>query len=275
MPRYARYVKNKRSGKRGTIVRGDTIHIPMDGLVGGSPGQGIHETGSIQRYDLGTRRVLPDGRVFRYCLSSGATKCARGANTTGTIADNGIAGSCVLARSIGDTEIDFATQTFAKDELKGGYLIVHTASDAQQNRLITGNTAAAGTTVIITIAEPFAVALDAAQYCEVCPNPYRYVQAPAGDESNRASIIGVPFVKVTASGSYFWAQTWGPCWLNPGPYGMGAEPGERSVLFNPDGSLRRMAEWGVISDWQHAGFILQSDRNGGNGPPFVMLQISP
>ena len=270
----AKYIRNAPDGN-GTLFRGDLYQVSMNGLLGGTTGHRLWEQKTVAQYSVGTRLVTEDGRVFRYCLSSGATKCARGANSTGTIADNGIAGSTSLASAVGDVTITFASQTFAKDELRGGYLIVHTASDAQQNRYITGNTVASSSAVVITVAEPFAVAVAAAQYCEVCPNPYRYVQAPAGDEANRASIIGVPYVKVAASGSYFWAQTWGPCWLNPGPYGMGGQPGERSVLFNPDGSLRRMAEWGVISDWQHAGFILQSDRNGGDGPPFVMLQISP
>lgn len=267
-----KYMRNAPDGN-GSLARGDMYQVPIKGLLGGITGHRLWETKTTAQYSIGTRLVTEDGRVFRYCLSSGAVTAGKGANSKGNLADDGIAASAVLARAVGDTQIDFDSQTFAKDELVGGYLVIHTSE--VQNRYIIGNTVAANANVVITVAEPFSTLFAASQYAEVCPNPYRFVAAPSGDSANRSSILGIPFVSIAASGSYFWLQTWGPCWINPGPYGMGGQPGERSVLFNPDGSLRRMAEWGVISDWQHAGFILQSDPGGTDGPPFIMLQVSP
>lgn len=247
----------------------------IDGTVlPGRSVQGTHEVSTTQNYKIGERRVTEDGRVFRYALSSGACTAGRGNVCSGTMGDNGIATNAVSAQVVGATKIDFASQSFEVDELKGGYLVVHTT--AVQNRHIIGNSYASSSTVVINIEEPFTSAFDAAQYAEVCPNPYRYIMAPAGAVSaGWAGVMGVPFVSVAASGSYFWLQTWGMCWLNPGPYGYGGEYGQRDMLFNPDGSLRNMSAWGVISDYQKAGFIVHLDTAAGDGPPFCMLQISP
>lgn len=268
-----KYVRNAIDGN-GTLFRGDIYQVPIMGRLGGVTGHRIWETKTTPQYAIGTRLVTEDGRVFRYALSTGACTAGRGNVCTGSMGSNGIAASAVLARAVGDTEIDFASQTFAKDELTGGYLVVHTS--AVQNRYILSNTVASSSTVTIIIAEPFTTLFAAAQYAEVCFNPYRYVAAPAGAKhAGWAGVLGVPFVSVAASGSYFWLQTWGPCWLNPGPYGVGGSEGERDVLFNPDGSLRNFAEWGVVSGYQKAGFIMHVDTVAGDGPPFCMLQISP
>lgn len=269
----AKYIRNAPDGN-GTLMRGDVYQVPIMGRLGGITGHRIWESKTTQQYALGTRLVTEDGRVFRYALSTAACTAGRGNVCSGTMGSNGIAGSTALAQVVGDTTITFASQTFAKDELKGGYLIIHTS--AVQNRYITGNTVCSGSDVTITVAEPFSTLFAAAQYAEVCFNPYRFIQAPAGPISaGWAGVMGVPFMDIAASGSYFWLQTWGVCWLNPGPYGYGGEYGQRDMLFNPDGSLRNMSAWGVISDYQKAGFIIHLDTAAGDGPPFCMLQISP
>ena len=271
----AKYIRNAPDGN-GTLFRGDMYQVPINGLLGGTTGHRLWETKTTAQYSIGTRLVTEDGRVFRYALSSGAVKPAIGAKCSGTIADDGIAANCVLARAVGDVKIDFASRTFAKNELMGGYLIVHGGSNTQQNRMILSNTVAANATVELTLAEPFNVAVDAAQYCEVCPNPYRFIMSASGAMANYSSCLGVPMVKIAASGSYFWLQTWGPLWTSPGPYGMGGDANERAVIFNPDGSLRpRCEHCSDGKDYQLAGFIIQTDSNGNDGPPFIMLQISP
>jgi len=265
----ARYVSNSRDLVPGTRIQGNIIHEQIKGMDVGIP----DVTSTTQQYPLGTRLITADGRVFRYCLSSAAIQAGRGTKTRITMADDGIAANTSKAEAVGAKSVSFASQTFALDELKGGYICMYSAGSTYQQRYITGNTAAAGATVEVKFDAPITTAVTAAMYCEALGNPYRYMSSAS---FGYASCLGVSHVVVAAAGTYFWIQTWGICWMNPGPYGMGGDAQERAVIFNPDGSLRpRNEHSGDGVDYQLAGFIVQTDSNGSDGPPFIMLQISP
>lgn len=230
-------------------------------------------------YEIGDRVVLPDGRVFRYCLQHASSQggaadveAGRGVKFVGRIADDGIASAVDRAQVIGDKELHYASQSFAKDELRGGYVIIYSAGSTYQQAGIVGNTYCSSSALTIYLDRSLATAVTSTQYTEVLPNPYRFIGL---DTSNWNSVAGVPMSTPTAA-QYFWIQTWGPCWINPGPNGMGAVAGERRTIWNADGSMRE-GEVGNDNS-QTAGFIIQMDaelQSGADGPPFIMLQISP
>ena len=223
-------------------------------------------------YNIGDRVVLPDGRVFRYGLAVNSVECGLGVKFSGTMAADGIAlTSASQTQAIGDRQFSVASQTFAEDELRGGYAVLYTASSTYQQFGIVGNTAASASTVTIYLDRALTTALTTTNGIEVLPNPYRYLKK---EYNYYMSHAGIPMSSATA-GQYFWIQTWGPLWANPGPYGQGASVSERDVIFNADGSLRNKAEWGVIVGNQKAGFLMTADSAGTDSPPFIMLQISP
>lgn len=286
MPRHTRYVKNKRVGSRGTIIRGDQVYTTLGGLVGGAPGQDIHVASAIQRYDLGARRVTGDGRVFRYAKGSNTiSRTDFGVKFWNQIGD-GIAAGLASAQAIGDTTISIVAAAGAtKDEYRGGYVIIHIAAHIQFRGILRNTAAGAGGTTIITLDAPLTVAVDAAQYTEILQSPYSNVRLTAGPSGGDAgvdhdSVAGIPAVLTTAVDMYLWIQTWGPIWINPhGDAGTGVTGGERTLVFDAEGSVCVADESGHgggtgddTGDAQRAGFII--DR-GGSGPPLVMLQISP
>ena len=77
-------------------------------------------------------------------------------------------------------------------------------------------------------------------------------------------------------GQYYWMQTWGPICISPGDAGSGGEAEERQLVFGGNGGVfAHDAAHATTLQEQHAGFIIQKDSAGGDGPPFIMLQISP
>jgi len=230
-----------------------------------------HSSTINPEYNIGDRVLLPDGRVFRYGLmANSGQECSKGVKFGGTMADHGIAlCSPASAELVGAKSFTVANQTFAVDELRGGYCCLYTASSTYQQFGIIGNTAAAAETVTIYLDHPMTTALGATNGIEVLPNPYRYMTYINDMDYN--CVAGVP-VSVPASGEYFWLQTWGPIWANPGPYGQGGAAGERELIWWTDGQLRVYAS--TYAGMQKAGFLMTRDALGTDSPPFFMLQIS-
>lgn len=279
MPRHPRYVKNKRTGKRGTIVRGDLIHVPFSGLVGGATGQGIYEKSTVQRYDIGTRRVTPDGRVYRYgrcdqTIEGTEVGCK---NHTGRICP---ASADSKATAAGALVVEIATDNFSRtlveDELRGGYLSLH--RDYCQQRMILHNTAVpvvAGATVFVTIADPLTTALLLGSYLQILGNPYRYLRCGS---HNYSSVMGMPTRLVNVN-EYFWIQTWGPCRISVEGAGYGDADNEQSFVFGSTGGVIVRKEEDLYAGYskQLAGFVIELSGGGAQGStgPFIMLQISP
>jgi len=256
------------------IAKVDYLHGP--GLIGHSNAPNwdfLYEHSSVKnpKYNIGDRVVLPDGRVFRYAKAASANiEAGKGVKFGGTMADDGIALCSPAAAEIaGAKSFTVANQTFAVDELRGGYCCLYTASSTYQQFGIVGNSAASASTVTIYLDHPMTTALGATNGIEVLPNPCRYLTYINDVDYN--SVAGIP-VSVPASGEYFWIQTWGPVWCNPGPYGQGGAATERTLIFWTDGQLR-VASDGYDS-MQRAGFLMTRDALGTDSPPFLMLQIS-
>lgn len=254
------------------------------GLLAGRPVQGLYETSAIQNYLIGTKRMTPRGRVFRYAKAAGACKAKYGAKYVREEAISYTAAT--LGREVGDITIKCTVAitdgalgdgAIAKDELVGGYVVIYDATDAiRQHREIVANTkvAAGGGSITITLDGPLTTAVViTTNNFEVLGNPYNGLQY-TNNQYN--SVMGVPMLEA-ATGEYFWVQTWGPICTTPGSTTSdpGADAEQRQVVFDGEGSLVCMTDLGATKDQQVAGFIIQQDGAGAAGPPFIMLQISP
>ncbi len=233
----------------------------------------IYEASTVKsnKYNIGDRVVLPDGRVFRYGLAVNSIEPGRGVKFSGTIASDGVSGNVNRAQVVGDRELRWASETFTKDELRGGYVIIFGGGNSYQQFGIIGNTACSSSELTVYLDRAISVVVGSTQFTEILPNPYRYLKQ---EYNYYMSHAGVGMAYPTA-GQYFWVQTWGPLWMNNGPYGQGAETSERDVIFNADGSLRNQTEWGIVVGNQKAGFIITATSNGNDAVSFIMLQISP
>lgn len=222
------------------------------------------------KWNIGDRVVLPDGRVFRYAKAGANCYTGQGCGFYKAVA---MSANSAAAQVAGDKQITFASQTFTEDELRGGYIVIYGAdnSDVQQRGII-GNTVASGSTVTVYLDAALAIDVATAKYCEILYNPYSDLRTGAG--GSYVSIAGIAAAEADAD-EYFWVQTWGPCWIAPGEAGVGGDANERTVIFDGSvGALHEFSDGTFGTDAQVAGFIIQRDSSGTDGPPFIMLQIS-
>jgi len=99
-----------------------------------------------------------------------------------------------------------------------------------------------------------------------------------GCEYNTATeepVVGVAHAKVTAN-YWFWLQTWGPCWLGPTSAGPCEAAHKHQIVFESTGEIENHNyDDASFTHQQHAGFGLCHAVGGGQGAPFMMLQICP
>jgi len=262
----------------------------IDGVVlpGGSV-QGTYSASATQNYLLGARRVTQDGRVFKYAYATNEissthfglkfwNKLSDGVTYTAVKQNQVVGDRTVWIDAGGDGAV-------TEDELKGGYLVVHTHSDNYaQNRLITGNTLAdSDGYTIVTVDGGWTIALTTSHAVEIIKNPYSSVQLRQDNQNPPtdaySSIAGIPMCKTTAANYYLWLQTWGPIWINPQGGSLQDSDlvhNERQLVFDYVGSVCVVGDAGNTTvSLQHAGFIIDRTASGASGPPFVMLQITP
>ena len=273
-------------GKARTKLLAHSVGL-TEGNFGGSSWAFLYETSTIKHpdYNVGDRVALPDGRVFRYAKATniissqnfGLKFWAELGDGIGYVAPD-------QGQDIGDTSVHVTAAGITEDELRGGYIIIHThgLSDDQFMGIV-GNTATdSDGDVTIYLDAPLTVAVLTTHGVEVYPNPYmsvRVKQASHGGGGDRySSVAGVPVVKTTAVDQYLWLQTWGPCWINPqGAVGATVTVDRRGLVFDYEGSITQLdVNIATTAMMQYAGFIINRESVGnGTGPPLVMLQISP
>jgi hypothetical protein len=89
------------------------------------------------------------------------------------------------------------------------------------------------------------------------------------------SVVGVAPC-VVASGSYYWAQTWGPCYARAAGTVPGVTSLDRDIFAAGTGALygHIQAEGATAGGYQRLGFLLPRTSAGG-GDQFFMLQLAP
>lgn len=242
----------------------------------------LYETSTVRnpKYNIGDRVVLPDGRVFRYGFATTAIADKNHALKFWNQLDDGV--TYVVpdsGQAVGDSSVHLTAAGITLDELRGGYIIVHShAAHNDQFRGILGNTATdADGDITIFLDAPLTIAVTVAHGIEVIPNPYNNLRVTSADNGvagdHYSSVAGMPNVLTTAADQYLWVQTWGPCWVNPKAFVPAT--GRRSVWFDDEGSIVFANANVVTKTLQLAGFLLERDDAGATGAPMVNLQINP
>jgi hypothetical protein len=166
---------------------------------------------------IGTRMVLPDGRVFRYAFSNGAAGAGTGVQSSIALAnaDTDIAVNTAAAVGAKSVSITFGTSPntdVAEDYYANGYLFVNDVDGEGHVYRIRTHAAAdvsASPAVLIYLqdGDGIAEALTTSSEVGLVANPYMHViPTPAGAQTARC--VGYAAAEV-ADDSYFWAQTWG------------------------------------------------------------------
>lgn len=176
-------------------------------------GQEKVETSS-QKQKLGTRAVLPDGRVFYYAQNSAAAITSAGQLVDGIAAvaahDGDLATAALAAGSLTVTTTTSLTTT--KDQYADGYLFVNDNAGQGEVYRVKSNTAVDGATgceITIDESDGIRTALTTSSQFGLMYSPYKGVKVIDGDGTMTTGTIGVTTIPVTAS-YYCWLQTSGP-----------------------------------------------------------------
>lgn len=276
---------------------------PLDAVEASSPRDyalsthefGIYLAETTQRFVLGTRCITWDGRVFKYGLAEAAVLTGKGCRKyTGqalgwsSLASTSKVGSYEARITTGATQQGTsvwgtATSIFAKDGLAGGYAAFFLAGDYTKpltlgivgnDKMLTG-----GGVLKLYLDAPFYAEHTSSSVAEAMASPYynvKWVQTYAG-----SAIVGMPCVPATAN-DYFWMQTWGPCQVNAQEALLKNDGNTHAfgAVFRSDGTVdahqNSSATGGTGYNYhqQHAGWGITTNKDAGQGAPFLMLQIS-
>lgn len=174
-------------------------------------------TGKGGLHPVGTRAVLPDGRVFYYARNSGSAIVAgqllqtpdQDAQNSDLAVATDVVGSSTITPTLGSTAA-------VNDEFEGGYAIVNSGTAGEGPGLtlpIISNPAAAGSaTIALTPAAPLPLTFNADVTVTLLKSPWADVVIAGANQDHFA--CGVSNVAVPAGSTnpqYFWCQTWGVC----------------------------------------------------------------
>lgn len=227
-------------------------------------------------FDVGDTVVLPDGREFRYALSTGASTMipTMGCNFTDTGYTSYTA--FTVAHSVGVSEITLPAAThaaLAADGLKGGYLVVFNGSGTNDVTYgIVGNDSSAqNAAIVVRVDMPVAVAITTSSACETYKNPWGAIAQANTVVLPRA---GVPVVSVSAAANYFWLQTKGVKFIAP-QTGVGNDNGGIMTFWRHDGSVESTdtalaVTTATLDSSQPCGIVIAGSA-AGNGPLINLL----
>jgi hypothetical protein len=171
--------------------------------------QGIYQISETRKEELGTLRVLSDGRKFRYARAGGSDLCAGKFGVAAAIAAAHAEEMILETVAIG-TKVLSVTVTagtaILENELKGGAFQINLGTGLGYSYVIDANSAisAAETVVNLTLEEGIKVALDVTTEFTLVHNPWNDVI----ESTTIGTPVGVALVVVTTA-YYYWAQTGG------------------------------------------------------------------
>lgn len=190
----------------------------------------VHETSATQQFKLGTKLILPDGRVFRYA-KNGGTALAKAYMTTSEanyarLVDE-LQSTSGTSAAVGDYQINIDVTTggtWVTDELSGGYMLVNKATGIGDiYEVIANEISSTDTLMRVLLRHPLRTALDATSELTLIKSPFRDVDVmPTAAEGTPT---GIPLVAVTAN-YYCWLQVGGiaPCYVDTGDTLVKGEP---------------------------------------------------
>jgi len=264
----------------------DIIH---GGLLEGKSEQDIYKASATQNYVVGTRRVTPEGRVYKYGKATAEIGHMGSGLKFWSLLSDGIgwqAPKKIQTTSDSTIWLDSgkAAGVVTKDELVGGYIIIHTGtvSNDMVRRIIANTLADGDGFVTIRVDRPWDHAIATDFGTETYPNPYMNLRQRIAAGSyptmgdRLSSVAGMPTVRTTVADMFLWIQTWGPCWVTPGAnLGANVADDRRGCFFDYEGKIIEKTAAAASTDiQQYAGFIINREDTS-TGPPLFMLQISP
>lgn len=248
-----------------------TLDLVIDGDEVAKYGQhpvDLYDDSTTQLYDLGTRLCV-DERVFHYARAGEALNrmqaCCNNDSWSLTNEEPN------QAAVVGATDIQVVNTTGTADLYKGGWVAIFTSR--LQVRRIIKNDASDGTDIKLYLDGPLEAAIVAdTTWVTGYPSIYYDCRHSA---SNYNTIVCVPVCTV-ASGSYFWGQTWGPCYMRAISTVPGLTAYDREVYFGGEGDAygHIQAEGDTAGGYQRAGYLLPRT-SGSGGDQFFMLQLTP
>lgn len=246
----------------------------------------------VQNYTLGSKMVV-DERVFHYARAGAAlvapctyrlavnadlnapTTWGMALNVNIVIGDR----TCTITPGAGYGEVP---NTVGLNELVGGWIEIWGAANLFMWRKIIGNTAiVAGVpaTMVITVDRPFnGAVVAAAGVAALHRSIYRNTQMGGSVPGivTFESANGLAPIPV-ANGSFFWLQTWGPCFIASQLGNPGAVLNFRDVYLGAAGTLlsfNAAYAAGANVSPQRIGYIMGASTNA-DGNNDVMLQLAP
>jgi hypothetical protein len=166
-------------------------------------------------HPVGTRGVLPDGRVFYYARQSAAAAIVAGKllgaelqtdQFVGLAVDTPAIGSLTITPTLGSTAVTL-------NEYAEGYCIVVDDTGEGISYKIESCVAAAGSAACaLTLHDPVQVALGAGATVDIVKNLWAdVIPATAGQVHVSVGISQVAVPAGNVVPQYFWCQTWGIC----------------------------------------------------------------
>lgn len=261
------------SGWRRDHVR-NTLDIEVDGVTYSKYSDtpvDLYADSTTQLYTLGTRLQAGE-QVFRYCRAGSAlTRYVAGLNDDQWSLTN----AAVKATSAaGATSVTVANTSGTLDLYVGGYIVFFTSP--LQVRRVVGNAASDGTDMVCELDGALEAAVTSAStWATGYPNIYYDVTAPPSTSGHvdYVTFVCVPICTV-ASGSYFWGQTWGPCYGVADATVPGSTMQQREIYFATSGNLLDYGDGSAGAGAQYAGYLLPRTGSG-SGDQFYMLQLAP
>ena len=175
-------------------------------LKEGGFAQGLYEISSTKRERLGTKRILQDGRIFRYAYAGGALVAGKLVQMKAINAHHeNVAPSAAASAAATSIVMDTLSTTLSAGQLIDGYVVVQ--DDAGEGYIYDVTDHEATTTPTIKIEPGLQEALTTSSTLTLCHNPWWSCDHGTTEE---LLAVGVPLVDVTAN-YYCWLQTGGLC----------------------------------------------------------------
>ena len=163
---------------------------------------------STKKEELGTLRILRDGRKFRYAKAGGSNLAAGKLALAAAIGADVMNEACAAAHAIGDMQFaeTITSATYAEDYFAGGFLQINDATgEGHQYKIDSSTAVAAATAITLSLAEPIRVALVAStSEFTIVHSPYMAVV----ESATLGFPVGISPLVVTAA-YYYWVQTGG------------------------------------------------------------------
>lgn len=215
---------------REMFVDGIDGDIISGGLLSTGTAQTPWEESATQNYVLGSKLVMNDGRIFRYC-KAGAVALVKGFMCQGPAVatqytDEVQTGHGIAAGLSAGNILITAGATPAANLFAQGWLVVNEGTGIGQVRKIL--TSGSHATIIpVTFTPALEAAIAVTDDCSLIQSPYMAtIVMPTATPTNVA--VGIPPIAVTAA-YYYWSQT-------AGPAACIVDTGETIVIGQPVGN---------------------------------------